>query len=99
MHIVNPALSCQVTAWEVQDSERPNDPGARRWIAKAIAQIHDSNKVVEQLSPEGMIITGEVIRIVEGRSFADSEAAALKTALETLLYNVAVIRGERPSNF
>lgn len=87
MSIVRTGITCNITAYEIEDAQS-SSPDARKWIAKAVAQVIDPHRTVPQLTAEQTVLTGEVIRIVEARSIADTEAAALQTALGGLLFQL-----------
>lgn len=81
-------VTCQITAFEVPNP--PSDPNAseRKWLAVATAHVYDPDVKVPGLQPGQAALAGETMRVLSGRAFADTEAEAMKAALEGLLFEL-----------
>ncbi|WP_437975840.1 hypothetical protein WMF11_50100 [Sorangium sp. So ce295] len=81
-------ITCQITAFEVIDA--PSDPNvpARKWMAVATAHVYDPDAVVPPLTPAQTVLAGETMRVISGRSYADTEADAMALALRGLLFEL-----------
>lgn len=81
-------VTCQITAFEVPNP--PSDPSAaaRKWMAVATAHVYDPNVKVPGLQPGQEALAGETMRVFSGRAYADTEAQAMRAALEGLLFEL-----------
>lgn len=81
-------ITCQISAFEVRDP--PSDPTAlaRKWMAVATAHVYDPKVRVPGLQPGQEALSGETMRVLSGRAFADTEAQAMKAALEGMLFEL-----------
>ena len=82
-------ITCQITAFEVVDAPLDPDVPGRKWMAVATAQVYDPDIVVPQLTPAQVVLAGETMRVISGKSYADTEVEALALALEGLLFQLA----------
>lgn len=82
-------VTCQISAFEVPNP--PSDPNAqaRKWMAVATAHVYDANIKVPGLQPGQEALACETMRVLNGRAFADTEAQAMRAALEGLLFEVS----------
>jgi hypothetical protein len=81
-------VTCQITAYEVPNP--PNDPNAlgRKWLAIATAHAYDPDIQIPNLKPGQAALVGETMRVLTSRGAADTEAAAMATALKALLFEL-----------
>ena len=61
---------------------------ARKWVAVATAHVYDPDVDVPGLQPGQGALVGETMRVLNGRAFADTEAQAMRAALEGLLFEL-----------
>jgi hypothetical protein len=83
-----PGVTCQISSFEVPNP--PLDPEAigRKWLAVATAHVYDPNAQVPGLKPEEVVFAGETMRVISGRAYAPTEADAMRSALEALLFQL-----------
>lgn len=81
-------VTCQISAFEIPNPPNDEDATARKWLAIATAHVYDANVRVEGLKPGQEALVGETMRLFNGRAFADTEAEAMRGALEGLLFEL-----------
>src|ERR1043165_8486280 len=80
-------FSCHVSGFEVPAS--PAAPTAQtKWLAVATAHYYDAGHRVPGLTPAQVVLTGEAMRVVEGRAYGDSVEDAMVTALRALFFQL-----------
>jgi hypothetical protein len=81
-------INCQISAFEVPNP--PSDPDAvgRKWLAVATAHVYDPNVKVRGLAHDQVALAGETMRVLSGRAYGDTEAKAMRTALDALLFEL-----------
>ena len=81
-------VTCQISAFEVPNP--PSDPNAsaRKWMAVATAHVYDPDVKVPGLQPGQEAPALETMRVLNGKAFADTEAQAMRAALEGLLFEL-----------
>lgn len=81
-------ITCQITAYQVPDP--PSDPDSRRrkWLAIATAHVYDPDVELPGLKHGQAALVGETMRVFNGRAAADTEAEAMRAALDGLLYEL-----------
>jgi hypothetical protein len=86
--IARQGISCQITAYHIDDSENSEDsyPEQGKWMAIATAHVFDEAKEIPNMSRSDVIRTGEMMRTITCRSFSDKESNAMIIALEGLLH-------------
>lgn len=81
-------VTCQISAFEVPNPPSEPSSTARKWLAVATAHVYDPNVKVAGLQPGQEALAGETMRVFSGRAYADTEAQAMRAALEGLLFEL-----------
>ena len=81
-------MTYQVTAFRIDDPPQDGVTGPQPWMAVATAHVFDPRTEVKGLTPAGVILSGEVMRIIDGKASAATEAAAVTAALQALLFQL-----------
>src|SRR5262245_55869189 len=81
-------VTCQITAFEVPNPPLDPNATARKWLAVATAHVYDPTTQVPGLKAEEVVFAGETMRVVSGRAYAGTEADAMRSALEVLLFEL-----------
>ena len=80
-------VTCQLTAFHVQDPPENGVTGPHEWLAIATAQVYNpSPDTGGALNAETAILAGAVMEVVHGRASAVSQTAALVAALDSLMF-------------
>lgn len=81
-------ITCQVAAFRVIDP--PEDPivPTSTWIAVATCQLYDPEIEVASLTPAQVVLTGETVRTISGKASSNSEAKAMRLAINALLFEL-----------
>ena len=80
--------ACHISAYEVPNPPSEASAAARKWLAVATAHVYDANVRVPGLPPGQEALAGETMRVFSGRAYADTEAQAMRAALEGLLFEL-----------
>src|SRR5437762_1584041 len=81
--------SCFVTAFRVDAPPTVEPLPAHEWMAVATAHVYDAEQRPQGItSEEQAIMSGVVMHTVHGRGTARSQAGALRTALEGLIFQL-----------
>jgi hypothetical protein len=84
--IGKPGLTCQVTAYYVEDPPYDGVFGPHAWMAIATAHIYDPEPDTGgRLNAETAILAGAVMRTFHARSSAMTQKAAMEAAMAGLL--------------
>jgi hypothetical protein len=80
-------VTCQLTAFHVQDPPDDGVTGRHEWMAIASAQVYNASPDTGGiLDAETAVLAGAVMEVVHGRATAVSQRAALIAALDSLLF-------------
>jgi len=93
-------MTYQVTAFCLDGPPQDGVTGAQPWMAVATAHVFDRHVEVKGLTPAGVILSGEAMRIISGKASAASEAGAVVAAVQALLFQLdaqGFIDGGNPS--
>jgi hypothetical protein len=82
-------MTYQVTAFCLDDPPQDGVTVPQPWMAVATAHVFDRHVKVNGLTPAGVILSGEAMRIISGKASAASEAEAVEAALQALLFQLA----------
>ena len=81
-------VTCQITAFKVLDAPpNPNGP-PRTWMAVATAHVYDPDIEAPPLTREQVVLSGDTMRVISARSYGETEANAMRLALENLLFQL-----------
>jgi hypothetical protein len=81
----------QVTTFHVADPPSDGAKEPQDWMAVATIHVFDPARKVKNLTAEGVILSGEAMRIVDGKGFADTEDAAVQAAVRGLLFQLKAL--------
>ncbi len=81
-------VTCEITAFEVPNPPTDPDSANRKWLAIATSHVYDPNVSVPGFTAQQAALAGETMRVIKGIGGADSQAAALATALKALVFQL-----------
>ena len=80
---------CEITSFRVENPPSDGVTGPHVWMAIATAHVYDANVDTKGvLTPAGAVLSGAVMRVIEGRVSAATEEEALVGALTALLFQL-----------
>ena len=81
-----PGISCQVTAYYVDEPPSDGVTGPHSWLAIATAHLYDPEPDTGgRLNAATAILAGAVMRVFEARATAMTQRQAMQTAMASLL--------------
>lgn len=88
-------FTCQLTTFRIQNPpviEGVTSP--HEWMALATTHVYDPEPDPRLLSPEGAILSGAVMRVIEGRVSASTQLAAMHAAVDALMFQLDALRAK-----
>jgi hypothetical protein len=80
-----PGITCQVTAYYLQDPPDDGVTGPHPWLAVATAHMYDPHPATgAALTPDGQILAGVTMRTFEGKTTALTQQQAVQSAVAAL---------------
>lgn len=80
-----PGLTCQVTAYYIEDPPSDGVTGPHPWLAIATAHMYDPEPDTGgRLNAETAILAGAVLRIFQARASAMTQPQAMEEAMSAL---------------
>ncbi len=84
------SVTCQVTAFQIENPPDDGVKGPHEWMAIATAQVYNPHpETGGVLTPETAVLAGAVMEVVNGRATAATQEDALVTALKALLFQLS----------
>ncbi len=82
-------VTCQVTAFHIENPPDDGVKGPHDWMAIASAQVYNPNpETGGVLTPDTAVLAGAVMEVVHGRATAATQEDALVTAVKALLFQL-----------
>jgi hypothetical protein len=89
-------VTCQVTAFQIDNPPDDGVTGPHEWMAIATAQVYNPNpETGGVLTAEEAVLAGAVMEVIHGRARAATQEGAMVTALEALLFQLEAKGHER----
>ena len=92
---VNKTITCEMTCFRVQPAVHGGVVEPREWFAVATAHVFDMRPpsgTRVPMTPDGVVLSGAAMRVLEGRGSGESELLAMSAALKGLLGQVEAFR-------
>ena len=82
-------VTCQVTAFHIDNPPDDGVKGPHEWMAIATAQVYNTSPDTGGLlTAETAVLAGAVMEVVHGRATASTQEDAMVTALKSLLFQM-----------
>jgi hypothetical protein len=88
-------VTCELSCFHVQPAVESGIYAAQEWFAIATAHVYDPQPPTHakiQMTPEAAVLSGVVMRTLEGRGSGTTELAAMCAALEVLTFQLDPFR-------